>query len=560
MRLFTLLQTKYNQFETAVKKHLSQTLSTHNANYGNNTVFGQLINVLGATVQNIMLYIEDAMIEQNKYTAQRKKSVYGLASLTGYQPSLGQASGVTLSISYTPTNIESLDILLNNREQLTCTQNGLTYCLVLPQEAIVMSAVNNNSTRYVYAIQGRYETQTFVSYGGKYYVQNFNFVGNLDTKYITVKINNEEWEYVNSFYDMEPNSKQWTYKISAVGGIDLVFGNNKFGKALEENDVIEVTYLLHDGESGNLDVNSETFFVFNNILKDINGEEVDGNGVFNVTFASNDAVTSGSNSESIDQVRRMIGLNSRSLVLAAPDNYKMLLNKLSFCGYNRTWAEKGSLVINSLIMRNYKMLLNNKKSYFDLTEEDFKLTEQQKSSVKNFIQASGNQLAGAVYNIFDPEICKYAMYVYLKFENKGYDKEIINNNIKKLVGEFFSNLQSDTFIPKSDIIQLLKNNINGLDGVDVYFLSERNERAMKEQRYDKVIYKYDPSLGTYKKEKQTIYLYPGENPNLGLDNHGNIYLESDEQFPVLMSGWDYMGNQDEVTEITITNPLIIIYE
>ena len=57
-----------------------------------------------------------------------------------------------------------------------------------------------------------------------------------------------------------------------------------------------------------------------------------------------------------------------------------------------------------------------------------------------------------------------------------------------------------------------------------------------------------------------LYLYPGENPNLGLDNHGNIYLESDEQFPVLMSGWDYMGHQDEVTEITITNPLIIIYE
>lgn len=558
MKVFSLLQTKYINFENAVKRYLSQTLSKYNTNYGSNTVFGQLINVLSAAVQNIMLYIEDSMVEQNKYTAQRKKSVYGLAALSGYNPSLGQAACVSLAISYTPSNLECLDVIINNREKLVCSQNGLKYCIILPQEAIILSAEKDNSTRYVSAVQGRFESQKFIVSGGKHYTQNFSYVGNLDTKYLTVKVNNEEWTYEDSFYDMIPDGKQWTYKISPVGGIDLIFGNDMHGRALSNEDVVEVFYLLHDGEGGNLDVNTETYFVFDNNLKNISGEEIDGNSVFNVTFASNDAITSGSNSESIEQVRRMIGLNTRSLVLAAPQNYTAVLNRLTFCGYNRTWTEPGSMVVNSIIMRNYQLLLGEHKSYFDLKESDFKLTESQKISIKNYIQSSGCQMAGTVYNIFEPEICKYAMYVYLKFSSPKYDKEYTANAVRNLIANFFSEIQSDIFIPKSDIIQLLKNNVEGLDGVDVYFLSEKNETAIQTGQYVKTTHKYDPSTNTYTTEKRSIYLYDGEDPNLGLDSHGNIYLESDEQFPVLMGGWDYL-NQDG-DEVKIADPLIIIFE
>lgn len=558
MRIFSLMQTKYYQFEQSIRSYLSQTLSKYGSNYGNNTIFGQLINVLGSVVQNIMLYIEDAMVEQNKYTAQRKKSIYGLAALSGYNPSMGQTAGVMLSVSYMPTNVQDTNAILNNRQSLTCTQNGLPYCMMLPQEAIIMSIEKDNTPRQIYAVQGRFESQTFISTGGKYYTQNFNFQGNLDTNYMTVKINGEDWEYADSYYDMQPNGKQWTYKVSAIGGIDLIFGNDKYGRALLNGDAIEVTYLLHDGEAGNLDPNLETYFVFDDPVKTISGGEVDGNALFNITFASNDAVTSGTNSESIDQVKMMIGLNSRSLVLADPNNYKSMLNNFSFVGYNRTWTEPGSMVINSIIMRNYRALLNDGKTYFDLNESDFKLTALQKASLQSYVTTSGNMLAGATYNIFDPEICKYAMYVYLKFSNNNYDKEYIKNYVKNLVSIFFSNIQSDIFIPKSDIIQLLKNYVTGLEGVDIYFLSERNETALQTRQYVNTTKTYDPSTGTYKSKNTTVYLAPGENPNLGLDEHGNIYLESDEQFPVLMGGWDYLN--DNGNEVAITDPLIIIFE
>lgn len=556
MKLFDLLQIKYNQFERGINDYLSKFLSSKNTSYGNNTIFGQLLTVLNATVQNIMLYIEDSLVEQNKYTAQRKKSIYGLAAQSGYNPSLGKASGVQLRLNYIPNNVNNLNVIIRDKEVLTCTQNGMLYNIILPQEAVIISPDNNYCD--LYAVQGRFESQTFVSIGGEYYTQNFNFLGNLDMDYLTVKINDELWEKSEGFYDMDPDGKQWTCKISPISGIDLIFGNNQHGRALKDGDVINISYLIHDGEAGNMDVNENTYFLFNNLLQDISGEEVDGNAVFNLTFNSKDAIIAGTNSESISQVRQMIGLNSRSLVLASPENYKSIINKFSFCGYNRTWSEKGSMVVNSLIMKNYKLLLNEDKTYFDLNEQDFKLTDQQKNSIINSIEKTGNQLAGVTYKIFDPELCKYALYIYLKLKSGNHDKNYITSKIRNLIAEFFTDINSDIFIPKSDIIQLIKNNISEIDGVDLYFLSELNETAIQTGQYIETQYNYDQVTNSYKKKVISHYLYPGENPNLGLDEHGNIYLQSDVHFPVLMGGWDYINSNGD--EVSIIDPLIIIYE
>ena len=73
MRLFSLLDAQYNNFTNKVKNYLSQQLSNRNVQFGSNTIFGQIITVVSNAIQNVMLYIEDALVEQNKYTAQRKK-------------------------------------------------------------------------------------------------------------------------------------------------------------------------------------------------------------------------------------------------------------------------------------------------------------------------------------------------------------------------------------------------------------------------------------------------------------------------------------------------------
>ena len=557
MKIFNLLDYSYSQFTLSLRTYLSKTLSNLKTSYGNNTIFGQLINVLSSVVQNIMLYIEDAFVEQNKYTAQRKKSIYGLAKLSGYNPSMGTASGAQLKLSFIPNNEETLNIIIKNKEQIMCSQNGLQYNIILPQEAIVLNIEKNNNNKYVYAVEGKFESQAFVSSGGKLYTQNIQFSGDTDIDYLEVYINDELWERCESLYDMDPDGKQYCCETSLYKGIDLIFGDDKHGRMLNNGDIINVNYLLHNGELGNIDINYNTEFIFSNPLNSISGENIDGNNILNISLATQEHVSAGTFSEDKSLVSRMIGYNSRSLVLADEKNYKQFINKFSFCGYNRTWSSVGSLIVNSLVIKNFSISLSEGIDYFNLTEGDFKLSDIQKQTVKNCIINSGNQLAGVTYNIVDPILYKYAIYLYIKLKNSSYDQTYVTEKIRTVIGEFFSNIPSDLYIPKSDLIKLIKDKITEVDGVDLYFLSEKNEKAIINKQYTDVKYNFNLSTNSYDKTEKLIYLRDGEDPGLGLDEHGNIYLENDEQFPVIMGGWSYKSNTNELTNID--DPVIITY-
>ena len=283
----------------------------------------------------------------------------------------------------------------------------------------------------------------------------------------------------------------------------------------------------------------------------------DGNTLFNVSFGTVDGVTSGSNAEDIESVRNNIGYNSRAFVLASPENYKEYLSKFSFVGYNRSWSEPGSMIVNTLAMKNYKLNLSNGLDYFNLDENDMLLSNTQKESIINSLKNSGRQLAGVTYNIIDPEICKYMLSVYVKLKSDKYDRSYVESQIRMLIGEFFANIISDQFIPKSDIEKLIIDNVEGVDGVNCYFLSEKNETALQTKRYTINKYVWNPAKGKYDIEHQTVHLYEGENPGLGLDAHGNIELGSDHEFPVLMGGWDWLNDDGDQV---IANALNIVFE
>ena len=556
MQLFKLKNIQFDAILQDIKQFLSKSIGG-NTNIGQSSVFGQLLTVISAVAHNIMAYIEDALVEQNKYTAQRKKSIYGLAAQSGYQPSTGRAAGVWLQIASKPANETGLDVVVFDRARLICTQNGLYYVAVLNSPSITLSSDNATGTQYIYAVQGRMETQRFVSTGGNLYAQNIPYVGYIDTQYLKVYINGELWEQSASLYDMTPDSKEYYIRFNPVTGLDIVFGNDVHGRPLQQNDVIEVTYLLHDGEGGNLEVDDNTYFIFADTLTDTSGEHVNANGIFRISFATKDSVASGSNSESTAVTKQMIGFNSRALVLADSNNFRNFLSKYSFVGYNRTWSEKGFMVINSMVMQNHKLHMSRGSDYFKLTDQDFLLTPLQKASIKNALERSGQLLAGCTFNMVDIDLAKYALYVYVKLADANISHEYISTQIKQYVGEFMSNTSSDSYIPKSDIIKVIKDNISGIDGINVYIISEDNEKAIMNGEYIDKTYRYNPSTGTYATKETRIKVYPGDNPSLGLDAHGNILVDKDNQFPVFMGGWQW---KTEDGSIVTTEPITIIYE
>lgn len=557
MKLFDLKHIQFSQIFSDINNYLAQSTGSVKS-INKNTIFGQLMTVISGISHNIMMYIEDALVEQNKYSAQRKKSVMGLAVQSGYQPSYGKAAGCWVKIAHKPNNRTPLDVVVPEHCQILCSSNGLYYNLILNKSAMVIKCDTTLSSEYLYAVQGKFETQRFLVEGGALYVQNFKFVGYIDTDYIDVKVNGVRWTQKDSLYDMEPAEHSYCVQYNPVAGVDLIFGNELHGSQLQEGDTVEVNYLMHDGESGNVDTKESSYFLFGQMLNDVSGQEVDGNSCFNINFATDDAVAAGSNPESITQLRKMIGYNTRSLVLSDSNAYSAFLNKYSFVGYNRTWSEQGSLIIRSLVMRNYQQDMNSGLDYFNLRPEQFNLSDIQKDSIKNALIKSGKMLAGTVYDIVDIELCKYALYIYIKLKNNSADHEVVSNNIRKIVGEFFGNIQSDSYIPKSDIINAIKEQVEEVDGVNCYFLSELNERALQMRRYEDKQYLYDPATGTYQERSVTVKLLPYENPRLGLDSHGNILIKADHQFPVLMGGWDFQNQLGQ--EVTVVDPLNIVFE
>lgn len=561
MNVLNLLQMRFNDLQNQVRVYLSKTLKDYNENYGNNTILGQLINVLGSTVQNVLLYIEDGLTEQNKYTVQRKKSIYSLAQLGGYNPSMGKAASCMVKMTIRPNNYNSYSITIPNKTKVVCSKNGMKYNIILPQEAVTFSIADDVQNKFLQIVEGNFESQSFISSGGQLYTQNVLFNSDIDIDFLEVKVNNEIWERKESLYDMDPIANQYVVKTSLNKGIDILFGNNQYGKSLNTGDKIDVTYLLHNGELGNIDTDEDVYFLFQDNIKDTEGESIDGNGIFVIKLTDASSVSGGTYSESAAKVKEMIGYNSRALVLADPKNYKVLLNRFSFVGYNRTWSDEGSLIVNSIILKNYKQMLERGSDYFNLQKSDLFLTEAQKTSLKNYIANSGQQLAGVTYKINDPEVCKYAAYVYLKMKDVQYDKPSVEQSVKDAVGNFFMNIQNDMFIPKSDLVSVIKKASDAIDGVDLYFLGEKNEKAIIDKHYINKTYSYNPSKGNYDIKEEMVYVEDSVNPGIGFDEYGNIYLDNNDQFPVLMGGWQFRSSKpgEAPQYTTISNPLILIF-
>ena len=190
MRLFSLKNIQFDQIIQSIQSYLTNSSGTHKT-INKSTVFGQLITIMAGLAHNIMLYIEDALTEQNKYTVQRKKSVVGLAAFSGYQPSYGKAAGVWVQISHQANNEQSLDVIVPDHTRILCSQNGLYYNLVLNKSAMVIKSDINLTNNYYYAVQGKFEVQRFSAIGGRLYCQNFKFLGFIDTDYIEVRVNGE---------------------------------------------------------------------------------------------------------------------------------------------------------------------------------------------------------------------------------------------------------------------------------------------------------------------------------------------------------------------------------
>ena len=563
MKLFKTIETTFDNFDESVHSFLSKAFNNLGLQYTNTQIFGVIFNGIKGVMQNIMFYIEDALTEQNIFTATRKKSIFSLAKISGFEPNYGvSASGLLIAKMHINNKLNKTKhtIYVKNHSLVINKLTGIKYSIILPTDYYIFN-LNNPLIEYQFKIsQGIFITSKYVSKGNELETIHISTVILFDRNYVKVTVDGEEYEEVSCLYDMtDENSRNYILSIGYDNTFDITFGNGTYGKKLKDGQVVTVEYLTHDGIIGNILSNEESEFKFLDTGTDILGNNIDLNDYLDLKV--NTFISGGNNADSIDFIKNMVGANSRSLIYSNIDNMKLFLKRFSFVGYNNCYT---SLKYNKLFiiaLQNVENLYKDKEKYYELTDKEMKLTEDQKNMIITTLNNSNKTIAGFNVEFIDPIIRNYAIIIYLK-TNSEYKKDIIKMNINNVVLDYFLNLPySVKFISKSEIINLILNNDEEklIDFIELNFISEYNEKAYQNQYYEE----YLSDIDFYNDHKITNKWNKNNTP--GLDIFGNISLNTIVEIPKLSKSIKYYPDKDNEynglnnQSITQLNPIEIYF-
>lgn len=528
MREINLLRTSYENFTETVKSFLDKSLGGLGQAYSQSSIFGAIFEGIKGICQNMMLYIEDSLTEQNIFTATRKKSIYSLAKISGYEPYYGSAASGTVILSDKVSN--STDkIVIEDEAVLVDSSSGLKYSLDLSTDSIVIDLSKPLVTHEVKVVQGVWTRASITLTGEALETIEVNPSSLYDKEHIHVYVNGEEYGISSCLYDMVEDEKSCVVRAGYEGGFNVMFGNGYHGRCAENGDKVDVKYIVHDGDDGNISPSDDVELKFQNTVNNVIGNPVEANDLISITI--NNYICGGSNSDTIANVREMVGMNSRSLVIASENNFKMFLKRFSFIGQFNLLTTKNSLHVTCIPFSNFKKNITTSSEYLSLDKKDMVLTDAQKEMIKSALSNSNKAFTGVSIDFIDPIVRRYSVMCYVKVPTT-LTKESIKIRIRESIADFFMSLSSDTlFISKSSLISKVMSDVSELSSFDVDFISEADEIARKNGWwYKKELHTVSGQL-TYV-DVRTIY---DKTDKIGLDEVGNIRLKTSLEMPVIHS-------------------------
>lgn len=528
--------------------YLSEMYGMSGSTFQPSSPSGQILSVVSHIAELIFLYLEHAASELNIINAQTVESIQGLARLTGHDPFRGCASTGMCRIKMNPSASQEFDgeyIKILNGTQFIIEETGNQYFLNLDSDYITLYI--NSDPINIEFVQGIKSSQSFVGTGKRLQSYNVNTKGMTDHDRVRVTVDGVEWKRVESLYDMNYEEPCYMLKTSVNMGLSVFFGNHDFGKCPESGKPIVVEYVNHIGDDGDA-TGGSLHFKFNSFGVDESNNDVDLNKILSVSIES--APSMGANYEPIELTRRIAPHMSKSFVLANPDNYAAFLSKYQQFSYVEAYNTKDDNYVdddNVVYLRitpNIKDKVTKQSDsvdYFNLPENEFNLSDEEKNGVLRALDDSGRQLVSSEVVIEDLEINKYALVIAVKYFERA-DKNQIWTDIRSKLNKYFINISRTDMIPKSDIVAITES-IQGIDSVNVYFISEKNEQAIINGYYMDSYEWINPNTHLRETVQRRVDLNPGEDPRLGLDGFGDIKLSKNE-IAIIKGGWrDRNGNE-----------------
>ena len=513
--------------------------------------FGQILTVVANLGELILFYIEAVGTELNISRARNIESIYGLSRLTGHDPTRGiSAQGIIgLRLNTSATSLVEGDyIQILNYAPLEIGQNSLNYFIKFDSDYIRLEKTTRQFVN-VELIQGKREDQTFTGTGLDLQSYNLTTKEPTDQYMVDVHVDGKLWKNVDSLYDMNNGEESVMVKTSVNGGLTCFFGNKQFGQPPALGSIIKVTYVKTRGSAGNIG-GKNLDLKFLEPATDATGQDVDLNTVLALNIVRNPMF--GSDSEDPSFTRLIAPYQSNSFVLANPNNYIYYLSKYDYFSFVDAYNTKDDEyldddnIIYLFLIPDIAKKITSDKDYFTVPVDEFSMTADEKEMVYEILNESGRQIVTAEVRINDPVIKRYALNIVIRYV-EGFDKDEMHAAIREQLSTYFIYINRRDRIPRSDIISIIEN-VDGVDSVNVFFISEANEKAIADGFYEVPVYGTDPV--TDQKvliETKKVEIKEGEDPQIGLDEFGDVVI-GPEDLAIIRGGWeDRNGTLYEVT-------------
>lgn len=601
--VFNYLSTKYDDLSSQLTTWLKTSQNKSDILFSDASPYGQMVNTNKEVYINSILYVKNAVNQFTIDNATDERVLANLARISGHNPTRAISATGTIKMRLKvginiSDEIAGSKIKIYDRTQLKNKSNNLYYNIVLGSEYSIYEILPDTSI-LLNIIQGRYESQKYTGTGLQMqsYAVIINSTQNIENFNFAVFYNGVLLSKRDHLYDMLPNELACFTRTGFSGGLDVYFGNSDYGFVPDVGSIIEVRYLLSDGRNGNILNNKVNDFTYVGDLVDNDGNILNVENLFDTTIEND--ITFGSDKENKVLTKSIIPYVSRNFVLATPPQFIFQLkkqNKFSLINaYNTlddTNTSSNSYIDNFITMTfgnnvaNIEKVRDNMKyyfpnvfdnimylflipnivnyfqgdfNYFNIPLDAFYLDEYEKTKTLDYLKMMGTISITTSVKIIDPVLSFYTMNVYIR-RNSNILEDNLRNVIISNVSTYF--VYNDRFdrIVRSDIIRLIKN-IDGVDSVNIEFISKKNE----DYHRNRTAQNQNQNIPNTNISSSDQYLYPTAvdttrydvNRVLGLDPiQGDIITDKNE-LAVLRGGW-YDRNQVYYNDVPIVNGLSTI--
>lgn len=550
----SFIQISFQNIKSEIEDFLRREYKKAGILYSPASPYGQILSVLQNLHQMSFMYLKNSIsqFDLSEVNSDNELIIRNAAIFAGHNPGRPISATGNLRLVVKPDielerELQGGRITLNNRSQLRNKSNGLDYSLNLGQDSVTYY-VDKNTKIFLPIIQGKFRTTSFTGTGNNNQSLQVSLTGTEDIENFNyeVSVNGTFWSTKRHLYELAPEEEACVVKTGFNGGIDIIFGNGGFGKVPPIGSEILVTYLVSQGQEGNIFRRTFNDWRFVDEALDGLGDRVDPSKIFDV-YIFND-INFGANRESSNFTRNILPIVSNNFVLGLPQQYSYEIKKLGVFSYVNAYEDSGIIYI--VATPNIRLFKNRNSDYFTVDIEAFKLDDYEKSKINRYLKTNGNIQLTRKWRIDSPILSYYIINIFVIRYSDATDDSVKSQIVDK-VSEYFLNFNRIDRIPKSDIVSIISQS-KDIHSIDIQFISKKNEdyhrEEIKRQENKKMASeKFDvdideranvdipiPNSNIDPVKSTTDYL---PNASFGLDPVlGDIIFEP-EEIPIIRGGW-----------------------